>query len=68
MHVFYEQAGALVFFLWNHRGAEGRAAFIEYLRQHYNGVLPSRSWRQLGFSTPKALDDAFGEWLATLGR
>jgi hypothetical protein len=65
---FYEQAGSLVFFLWNQRGAEGRDAFVEYLQAHYNGVLARKSWRKLGFESSAALDKAYRDWLATLGR
>lgn len=35
--VFYEQGGALVFFLMNRKGAEGRKALLDYMERHYAG-------------------------------
>ncbi len=62
--VFYEQAGALTFFMLRRRGADGQAALIDYLKKHYLVKLRRGSWSTLGFESAAALDKAFREFLA----
>ena len=61
--LFYENAGALAFFLVHRRGPEGRAAFFRYLADHYSGRDAGDGARALGFEGPEALDAAFAEFL-----
>jgi len=65
-NLFYEFGGALVFFLRNGRGDEGRKAFVEYLRGHYTGQMARESWKVLGFDSADALQTAFKTWLRSL--
>ncbi len=60
---FYDQAGALVFFLMNRCGDEGRARFIAALGAHYRGETQREIWEALGYSTAGALEEAFHDFL-----
>jgi len=62
-NVFYEQAGALCFYLLRARGGTSRQRTIDYLLAHYTGRSRSEGWKALGFSSAKALDDAFWQFL-----
>jgi hypothetical protein len=64
--LFYEQAGATVFFLVNDRGAEGRKAFFRYLAAYYGGRDPSPAWQELGFESADDLDARFVKFLEGL--
>jgi len=39
LHLFYQQSGALVYFMMNKRGPQGRKALVEYMRKFYAGEL-----------------------------
>jgi hypothetical protein len=62
--VFYEQAGSLVFFLWNRCGDEGRAAVLECLRVHYTQQTKREGWQALGYKDANVLEDAFRQFLS----
>ena len=64
--LFYEQAGTLVFFMMNKRGAEGRALLIEYMRLHYLNSGTPKGWKRLGFKNAKDLDRELKKFLAEL--
>jgi hypothetical protein len=64
--LFYEQAGATVYFLVNGRGAEGRAAFFRYLSDFYRGRDTSPGWLVLGFPDAKGFDGAFMDFLKSV--
>ncbi len=66
--VFYEQAGALAFFLANRGGADGRRRFFEYLVAHYRGASHAEVWRELGFVSVEDLEARFVAWLHELTR
>jgi len=66
IHLFYEQAGTLAFFLMNRRGPEGRAALLEYMKAHYSGTLTGRSWTTLGFKTARLMEREFHAFLEEL--
>lgn len=66
LQVFYEQAGSVCFWLMHHRGPEGRAALMRYVRAHYDGKLGRDSWKTLGFSDAAAMEKEFRAFLATL--
>jgi hypothetical protein len=61
--LFYEQAGATVYFLVTERGEEGRLAFFRYLSDYYSGRARSPGWKALGFESAEAFDAAFVEFL-----
>lgn len=61
--VFYDQAGALVFFLMNRAGPETRALFIDYMRDYYVAKTKKSGWKALGFDSPDDLDEAFHAFL-----
>lgn len=66
LRLYYDQAGAVTFFLLNHRGPETPAQFIEYLRAFESGTVPSDSWKMFGFSSAEELDAAFKTFLDSL--
>ena len=61
--LYYQQAGALVFFLLNGRGPDGRQALVDYMRSYYRGGAPSSGWNALGFSSAEELDAEFKKFL-----
>ena len=64
--LFYSEAGALCFFLWNHAGEEGRARFLEVLRRAYRGEDLGDSdavARLLGWDDAPALEEEFTAFL-----
>ena len=65
---YYDQAGALVYFMINARGEKGRKLFIAYLKARYMGRLKKPSWRDLGFESGEQLDEAFRAFLKTLAK
>ncbi|MEM9380601.1 MAG: hypothetical protein AAGB93_11680 [Planctomycetota bacterium] len=62
--LYYEQAGALVFFLYNRCGPDGPSRFREVLRDHYRSATLPGAWEKLGFETVEALEKAFLAFLA----
>jgi len=64
--IFYEQAGSLVFFLYNRDGPEGRAALAEYLRAAYERRMGPEGWKLLGFGSVEELDREFRAFLGGL--
>jgi hypothetical protein len=64
--LFYEESGTMVYFLVNHRGREGRLAFLTYLSTYYSGTDPGPGWKALGFTTPEECDSSFREFLKGL--
>ncbi|MEM8711236.1 MAG: hypothetical protein AAGG01_09805, partial [Planctomycetota bacterium] len=60
---FYDQAAALVFFLANRCGPEGRGRLLDALRDHYLGDTGLTPWRALGFKTRAAMERAVGAFL-----
>ena len=67
-HVFYEQAGSLVFYLMNRRGDDGRALLISYLRDFYTHKSKPEGWKRLGWSSAAELEDDFRAFLRDVGR
>ena len=65
-HLYYEQAGSLVFFLLNHCGPDGRTKLLDYLSAHYRGRSRRKGWEALGFSSAADLDKKFRAFLGTL--
>jgi hypothetical protein len=58
-HIFYDQAGSLVFFLMYRAGPEPRAKIVEYLRSRYLGQTTPEGWKTLGYARGEALETAF---------
>lgn len=65
--LFYEQAGALVFFLVNQSEADARAHFFEVLRRHYELSDVDDLATELGFQGADDLDQRFRAFLAAGG-
>ncbi|MBC8328306.1 MAG: PQQ-binding-like beta-propeller repeat protein [Planctomycetes bacterium] len=65
--IFYDQAGALSYFLMNERGEEGRATFLRYLQGYYEGTLEADGWQMLGFDAIDEFEQAFHAFLKGLG-
>jgi hypothetical protein len=63
--IFYDQGGALAFFLMNRRGAEGRRRFTGYLRSVYANRMEKQSWKHLGYATAEDLEREFTAFLAS---
>ena len=63
---FYEEAGSLVFYMLNRRGAEGRKALIEYMRLYYLGQLDGPGWKLLGFESEGEMEELFRTFLKTV--
>jgi hypothetical protein len=55
--LFYEQAGATVWYLVNERGSDGRLAFLVYLSAYYSGKDPGPGWKALGYTSAKDCDE-----------
>lgn len=64
--VFYDQGGALSFFMMNRRGPDGRKRFVQYLRDVYGGRMEKQSWKRLGFSSAEELEKEFTAFLASV--
>ena len=64
--LWYDQAGALCFFFLHKKGAEGRARFVEYVRNYYLGRARASGWLSLGYDAPEDLDKEFLGWLKGL--
>ena len=64
--VFYEESGSLVYFMMNERGAEGREAIIEALRNYYDNYSSRSGWERLGFKTAEELAREFTRFLQGL--
>jgi hypothetical protein len=62
-NLFYEQSGAMVFFLVQERGAESRAAFFRYLAAVYAGKTSATPWKDLGFESAGDFDRRFLAYL-----
>lgn len=65
--VFYEQSGALVFFLMHRAGPEVRANFIKHLESYYQGKTKKAGWKALGYDTVESLEEAFFKFLRSPG-
>jgi hypothetical protein len=63
---FYEESGALVFFLLNGNGEEGRKRLVDYLKARYAGRVSKQGWVPLGFEDADAFDAAFREYLLSV--
>ncbi|NUN53160.1 MAG: hypothetical protein HUU06_10300, partial [Planctomycetaceae bacterium] len=63
---FYENSGALVFFLLHRRGERGREDFLRYLSNHYSGRANGPAGIALGFGGDAAMDAAFAEFLRSV--
>ncbi len=61
--VFYEQSGALVFFLMHRAGPEVRAKFIKHLENYYLGKTKKHGWKALGYDTVEELEEAYFKFL-----
>lgn len=66
--VYYEQAAALVYFLFHESKAAGREVVIDYLRRFYLGKMRPESWRVLGYESVTDLDREFREFLERVNR
>ncbi len=64
--LFYEQSGAMAYFLVMERGEEGRRAFFAYLAEVYAGTAPAAAWKPLGFPSAAEFDRAFTAFLEGL--
>lgn len=64
-NLFYSEAAALVHYLINERGDDGRARFIAYLESVYAGTPPKDAPAALGFDSWAALTIGFESWLKT---
>lgn len=64
--VFYDQGGALCFFMMNRRGPEGRKLLVKYLRDVYGGRMTKESWKNLGFQSAADLQKEFSTFLSSL--
>jgi len=64
--LFYDQAGALVYYLMNECGEEGRTALIDYMRAYYAGESQRSGWKALGFESSTLLERAFEEFLGSV--
>jgi hypothetical protein len=64
--VFYDQGGALSFFMMNRRGPDGRKRFIQYLKDVYGLRMSKQGWVRLGFSSAEELEKEFTAFLATV--
>lgn len=65
---FYEEAGALVYFMLNGRGDDGRYRLINYLKARYSGRVSKQGWIPLGFANAEEFDAAFCEYLQSIAR
>lgn len=65
-HLFYEQAGTLVFYLMNRRGEQGRAALVAYLRDYYRRRSKPEGWIQLGWPSAVTLERDLKAFLETV--
>ncbi|MFN0006457.1 MAG: hypothetical protein ACKVXR_01010 [Planctomycetota bacterium] len=65
---FYEQSGALVFFLANRAGPERREKLFDYARAWYEKRTDTEGWRALGYARPEELETAFAAFLAEARR
>ena len=63
--VFYDQGGALSFFMMNKRGADGRKRFVQYLRDVYAGKMSKEGWTRLGFASAAELEKEFTAFLTS---
>ena len=63
---FYEQSGALVFFLMNAAGEGVAGRLIELMRVYYQGNPPAEPWNFLGFDSSAGLDSSFRAFLDAL--
>ncbi len=66
--IFYEESGALAFFLVHKRGADGRKRLFDYLKSRYRGKTSREGWLALGFDSASAMQKDFEYWLAELAR
>ena len=66
LDLFYEQAGATVYYLVMQRGDEGRKAFFRYLADCYAGKAGPDGWLALGFPSAEEFDAGFKAFLAGL--
>lgn len=65
--LFYEQAGAMAYFLFHECGAEGRAALFTLLRDYYSSELIRDPWERFQFPSAEEMEKSFREFLARQG-
>ena len=65
--VFYDESGALVFFLLQRAGRQVRQGMLDYLKAVYSGEWDSKSWELLGFDSIDTLEEAFHAFLQEAG-
>ena len=66
--IFYEQSGALVFFMMNRCGEEGRERFLDYMATYWRGKTKDEAWKALGFDTLEDFEAAFHAFLRDPGK
>ncbi len=66
LSLYYEQAGATVFYLFHECGDAGRRNFFRYLSLYYRGDDPGPGWKALGFKSAEAFDRGFLAFLKSL--
>jgi len=64
--LWYDQAGALSYFLLQKKGPEVRKKFVQYVYDHYARRPHVPGWQYLGFESAEALDKEFLAFLATV--
>ena len=65
--IYYDQAGALCFFLLNRCGETGRQGLLTYLQGFYEGRIDEESGRLFGFDSVADLEQAFLAFLSEVG-
>ena len=61
--IFYDQSGALVYFLAHKKGDEGRRRLLEFMRNYYTNRSGAEGWRVLGYSSMDELEAEFRAFL-----
>ncbi len=64
--IFYEQSGALAFWLLRMRGDKSRVLTIRYIRDFYTGRSTKAGWKRLGFTSAGEMGTAFAKFLQTV--
>jgi hypothetical protein len=64
--LWYDQAGALSYFLLQKQGPQVRKQFVQYVYDHYARRPHVPGWKYLGFESAEALDKEFLAFLATV--
>jgi hypothetical protein len=61
--LWYDEAGALCFFLLVKKGPETRKSFVEYVRAVYAGGAGGDGWSRWGFTSAEQFDEEFRAFL-----